>query len=300
MFTSTPPICTGRALELSRKDSNIRYLRHLGNSDIARFTTERQGYQVLTPFGKLGHSPFSQRHHTPGVGAVSIPTKISSPSARGAHLQLLLVQLHFHSCRCAARVSACLRCHALSSTGNRARARLVTRTRLLGQGPRTSRFRPLFPYTWRLLHGETRTTSSAFTRHDGVKCNAVARTDRATNEEILAWPTTAANNDERQMVLGTALVHVMAPVARAQDRLLAPIPTSVMTETSKKSRRWVRHLAWLRGPRAHGCGCLRSTEVLRFTDRHAEPGAGRQRLDPEDHGARDSHRWPATGRNNMS
>ena len=35
MFTSTPPICTGRALELSRKDSNIRYLRHLGNSDIA-------------------------------------------------------------------------------------------------------------------------------------------------------------------------------------------------------------------------------------------------------------------------
>ena len=37
MFTSTPPICTGRALELSRKDSNIRYLRHLGNSDIAQF-----------------------------------------------------------------------------------------------------------------------------------------------------------------------------------------------------------------------------------------------------------------------
>ena len=35
MFTSTPPICTGRALELSRKDSNIRCLRHLGNSDIA-------------------------------------------------------------------------------------------------------------------------------------------------------------------------------------------------------------------------------------------------------------------------
>ena len=24
----------------------------------ARFTTERQGYQVLTPFGKLGYSPF--------------------------------------------------------------------------------------------------------------------------------------------------------------------------------------------------------------------------------------------------
>ena len=39
MFTSTPPICTGRALELSRKDSNIRYLRHLGNSDIAILKT---------------------------------------------------------------------------------------------------------------------------------------------------------------------------------------------------------------------------------------------------------------------
>ena len=25
----------------------------------ARFTTERQGYQVLTPFGKLGYSPYS-------------------------------------------------------------------------------------------------------------------------------------------------------------------------------------------------------------------------------------------------
>ena len=30
-----PPICTDRALELSWKDSNIRYLDHLGNSDIA-------------------------------------------------------------------------------------------------------------------------------------------------------------------------------------------------------------------------------------------------------------------------
>ena len=32
-----PPICTDRALELSWKDSNIRYLDHLGNSDIAEF-----------------------------------------------------------------------------------------------------------------------------------------------------------------------------------------------------------------------------------------------------------------------
>ena len=35
MFTSQPPTCTGRTLDLSRKDKNIRDLRHLGNSDIA-------------------------------------------------------------------------------------------------------------------------------------------------------------------------------------------------------------------------------------------------------------------------
>ena len=36
MFASKPPTCTGRTLDLSRKDSDIRYLRHLGNSDIAQ------------------------------------------------------------------------------------------------------------------------------------------------------------------------------------------------------------------------------------------------------------------------
>ena len=35
MFASKPPTCAGRTLDLSRKDSDIRYLRHLGNSDIA-------------------------------------------------------------------------------------------------------------------------------------------------------------------------------------------------------------------------------------------------------------------------
>ena len=29
----------------------------------ARLTPERQGYQVLTPFGKLGYSPFSTSFH---------------------------------------------------------------------------------------------------------------------------------------------------------------------------------------------------------------------------------------------
>ena len=36
MFASKPPTCTGRTLDLSRKDSDIRNLRHLGNSDIAK------------------------------------------------------------------------------------------------------------------------------------------------------------------------------------------------------------------------------------------------------------------------
>ena len=35
MFTSKPPTCTGRTLDSPRKDRDIRYLRHLGNSDIA-------------------------------------------------------------------------------------------------------------------------------------------------------------------------------------------------------------------------------------------------------------------------
>ena len=35
MFTSKPPTCAGRTLALPRKDRDIRYLRPLGNSDIA-------------------------------------------------------------------------------------------------------------------------------------------------------------------------------------------------------------------------------------------------------------------------
>ena len=37
MFTSKPPTCAGRTLALPRKDRDIRYLRPLGNSDIAIF-----------------------------------------------------------------------------------------------------------------------------------------------------------------------------------------------------------------------------------------------------------------------
>ena len=36
MFTSKPPTCAGRTLALPRKDRDIRYLRPLGNSDIAK------------------------------------------------------------------------------------------------------------------------------------------------------------------------------------------------------------------------------------------------------------------------
>ena len=42
MFTSKPPTCAGRTLALPRKDRDIRYLRPLGNSDIAVFTGRLQ------------------------------------------------------------------------------------------------------------------------------------------------------------------------------------------------------------------------------------------------------------------
>ena len=49
MFTSKPPTCAGRN---------------------ARFTPERQGYQVLTPFGKLGYSQKYAAGTTVGEGAL--------------------------------------------------------------------------------------------------------------------------------------------------------------------------------------------------------------------------------------
>ena len=54
MFASKPPTCTGRTLDLSRKDSDIRYLRHLGNSDIAFYLTwKAREYGVTTRFIEL-------------------------------------------------------------------------------------------------------------------------------------------------------------------------------------------------------------------------------------------------------
>ena len=42
MFTSKRPTCAGRTLDLPRKDRDIRYLRPLGNSDIANFISGRE------------------------------------------------------------------------------------------------------------------------------------------------------------------------------------------------------------------------------------------------------------------
>ena len=50
MFTSKPPTCAGRTLALPRKDRDIRYLRPLGNSDIA----EKINRGLPLPFVKSG------------------------------------------------------------------------------------------------------------------------------------------------------------------------------------------------------------------------------------------------------
>ena len=48
MFASTPSTCTRRTLDLPRKDWDIRYLRYLGNSDIARkLTRVKIGWKYL-------------------------------------------------------------------------------------------------------------------------------------------------------------------------------------------------------------------------------------------------------------
>ena len=48
MFTSKPPTCAGRTLALPRKDRDIRYLRPLGNSDIAKHGGQgRRGWKNL-------------------------------------------------------------------------------------------------------------------------------------------------------------------------------------------------------------------------------------------------------------
>ena len=53
MFTSKPPTCPGRTLALPRKDRDIRYLRPLGNSDIADFISHQENIDTTTPQGKL-------------------------------------------------------------------------------------------------------------------------------------------------------------------------------------------------------------------------------------------------------
>ena len=67
MFTSEPPICTGRTIDLPRKDWDIKYLRHLGNSDIAK--NRASGYRHLDHFADMIYLT---------VGDLDIPAQIPS------------------------------------------------------------------------------------------------------------------------------------------------------------------------------------------------------------------------------
>ena len=75
MFASTPSTCTRRTLDLPLKDWDIRYLRYLGNSDIAQFST------VVTPALGAGH-PVDRVHRSrvPG-GNPRFSPKISEVKA---------------------------------------------------------------------------------------------------------------------------------------------------------------------------------------------------------------------------
>ena len=54
MFTSKRPTCAGRTLDLPRKDRDIRYLRSLGNSDIADFVTPDAARQLEADLAAAG------------------------------------------------------------------------------------------------------------------------------------------------------------------------------------------------------------------------------------------------------
>ena len=75
MFTSEPPTCTGRTLDLPRKDRDIRYLRPLGNSDIAlnrivKIVKNRaSGYRHLDHFADMIYLT---------VGDLDIPAHVPS------------------------------------------------------------------------------------------------------------------------------------------------------------------------------------------------------------------------------
>ena len=67
MFTSKPPTCAGRTLALPRKDRDVRYLRPLGNSDIAK--NRASGYRHLDCFADMIYLT---------VGDLDIPAHIPS------------------------------------------------------------------------------------------------------------------------------------------------------------------------------------------------------------------------------
>ena len=81
MFTSKPPTCAGRTLALPRKDRDIRYLRPLGNSDIAQ--------NFYGPVGNVAHNSHSfSQTATGGVSDADLRRLITELGGRLDELQL--------------------------------------------------------------------------------------------------------------------------------------------------------------------------------------------------------------------
>ena len=81
MFTSKPPTCAGRTLALPRKDRDIRYLRPLGNSDIA----PKFSVASTVGFSLKGSTPRSATPLARGAARAatsSKPRSSGSPAAR--------------------------------------------------------------------------------------------------------------------------------------------------------------------------------------------------------------------------
>ena len=72
MFTSKRPTCAGRTLDLPRKDRDIRYLRPLGNSDIAELL--RCYYNFVRPHGAL---KFGRETRTPAMQAGLVSRRLT-------------------------------------------------------------------------------------------------------------------------------------------------------------------------------------------------------------------------------
>ena len=83
-----PPICTDRALELSWKDSNIRYLDHLGNSDIAQIRDLRREFA-----SRLRESGASDHDVRDFLGHANITTTSRNLASTPVRLEQALANL---------------------------------------------------------------------------------------------------------------------------------------------------------------------------------------------------------------